>query len=255
MKPLPSFITRLVLASTCMVVVSVNASDKVETAGKSVPEVSPAASQPVSPAGGTATPVTRRRQAAVEVFVKSDCRQCESATAFVERLAKQRDDLVVTISNVEDDPDALRRLYALCKEQKITKVGLPGIFASDRMLIGFRDDETTGRQVEELVGLEVFSQDGCPHCVAAKRFLDDLVAKTPGLKITYRNISREPGQHQRMQALAQKNNIAAPSVPFISAFGRVQVGFERPETTGRQLKDLVDKYYPLEPTEATVGAN
>jgi hypothetical protein len=50
-----------------------------------------------------------------------------------------------------------------------------------------------------------------------------------------------------MREIARRNNVANPNVPLVSLFGKIQVGFDRPETTGRQLQDLVEKYYPLEP--------
>jgi glutaredoxin len=189
----------------------------------------------------------RSRRFSLEVFTKADCQQCAAALKFVEQLQIRRRDLQVTITPVDTDQEQLRRYYALCKQQKVAKPGLPGIAVGEQLLVGYRDDATTGRQIEDLLTIEVFTQDGCPHCAAAKRFLDGWKARNPTLPLVYRNIAREPGQLDRMREIARRHNVASPNVPLVSLFGKIQVGFDRPETTGRQLQELVEKYYPLEP--------
>ena len=218
-----------------------------------VPAPAPAAPPATVPATGSATgPALREvpgrsRRLALEIFTKADCQQCATALKFVEQLQTRRRDLQVTIIPVDSDQDQLKRYYALCKQQKVAKPGLPGIALCDQLLVGYRDDATTGRQIEDLLTIEVFTQDGCPHCAAAKRFLDGWKARHPTLPLVYRNIAREPGQLERMREIARRHNVANPNVPLVSLFGKIQVGFDRPETTGRQLQDLVEKHYPLEP--------
>ncbi|MFN6105598.1 MAG: glutaredoxin domain-containing protein [Planctomycetaceae bacterium] len=206
----------------------------------------------VPAAGSSAGPALREvtgrsRRFSLEVFTKADCQQCAAALKFVEQLQTRRRDLQVTITPVDTDQEQLRRYYALCKQQKVAKPGLPGIAVGEELLVGYRDDATTGRQIEDLLTIEVFTQDGCPHCAAAKRFLDGWKARNPTLPLVYRNIAREPGQLDRMREIARRHNVASPNVPLVSLFGTIQVGFDRPETTGRQLQELVEKYYPLEP--------
>jgi len=189
----------------------------------------------------------RSRRFRIEVFTKADCQQCASALKFLEQLQTRRKDLLVTVTPVDTDNEQLKRYYALCKQHKVAKPGLPGVLLCDQLLVGYRDDQTTGRQLEDLLTIEVFSQDGCPHCASARRFLDGWQARPPGLPIVYRNLSREVGQLERMREIARRHNVANPNVPFFSLFGKIQVGFDRPETTGRHLQELVEKYYPLEP--------
>jgi glutaredoxin len=221
-----------------------------------IPAPAPAA-VPVtgSPAGPALREVAgRSRRFALEIFTKADCQQCAAALKFVEQLQTRRRDLQVTITPVDADQDQLKRYYALCKQQKVAKPGLPGISLCDQLLVGYRDDATTGRQIEDLLTIEVFTQDGCPHCAAAKRCLDGWKARNPALPLVYRNIAREPGQLDRMREIARRHNVSNPNVPFVSLFGKIQVGFDRPETTGRQLQDLVEKYYPLEPDASAPAA-
>lgn len=213
--------------------------------------------QNAAPVGPTRQPAAEsssselRRRVLVEVFSKSDCRQCDSLLTFLEQLKKRRSDIAVKVYDVAQDQEALRRLHALCKQHKVAKPGLPGVLVCDQMFVGYRDDQTTGSQIEETLGIEVFTREGCPHCLAARRFLDELSSRTPGLKIVYRDVQKEPGQLKRMQTLAQRHRVQVANVPFFSLYGRVLVGFGSPESTGKQLTELIDTYCPLrsEPAE------
>jgi len=185
------------------------------------------------------------RQVLVEVFVKNDCSQCEAFDKFLaERL--KRGDVRVKTYNVESDPAALRRLHALCRREGVAP-GVPAIYSCGRLQTGFRDAATSGPQFDELVGFEVFVQDGCPHCLSAKQYLETLQARTPGLKITFHNLTREAGQLQRMQAIARQRKVGNPQVPFFSLYGQALMGFDRSGATGRQLNELVDRHFAPEP--------
>ncbi|MFM8286265.1 MAG: hypothetical protein ACKOGA_06010 [Planctomycetaceae bacterium] len=201
-----------------------------------------------APAGG-ARPANvvsgKPRQVLVEVFVKNECAQCTALDSFLAERQK-RGDLRIKNYNVEQDPAALRRLHALCRRDGVPP-GVPAVYSCGRLQTGFRDAQTSGPQFDQLVGFEVFVQDGCPHCLSAKRYLETLQARTPGLQITFRNLSREAGQLQRMQAIARQRGVGNPQVPFFSLYGQTLMGFDPTGATGRQLNDLVDQHFAPEP--------
>ena len=185
------------------------------------------------------------RQVLVEVFVKNECTQCTALGTFLAERQK-RGDLRIKTYNVEQDPAALRRLHALCRRDGVPP-GVPAVYSCGRLQTGFRDAQTSGPQFDQLVGFEVFVQDGCPHCLSAKRYLETLQARTPGLQITFHNLSREAGQLQRMQAIARQRGVGNPQVPFFSLYGQTLMGFDPTGATGRQLGDLVDQHFAPEP--------
>lgn len=207
------------------------------------PALAPAPVGTPRPAG---VAINNPRQVLVEVFVKNDCSQCEAFDTFLAERAK-RGDVRVKTYNVESDPAALRRLHALCRREGVAP-GVPAIYSCGRLQTGFRDAATSGPQFDELVGFEVFVQDGCPHCLSAKQYLETLQARTPGLRITFHNLTREAGQLQRMQAIARQRKVGNPQVPFFSLYGQALMGFDRSGATGRQLNELVDRHFAPEPS-------
>jgi glutaredoxin len=90
------------------------------------------------------------------------------------------------------------------------------------------------------VDIEVFARQGCAHCEAAKRFLDDLARERPGLRIVIHDVMAEPGARQQLQDLSTALKAGAPGVPAFHLRGALIIGFEGPETTGARIRALLD---------------
>jgi hypothetical protein len=86
--------------------------------------------------------------------------------------------------------------------------------------------------------LEVFVQEGCPHCERAEEFLEELAPGRPGLRIEIRDVGADPDALARLRALADWAGVR-PAVPAFHASGRLLVGFRSPETTGREIEALL----------------
>ncbi|WP_084609703.1 glutaredoxin family protein [Archangium violaceum] len=100
------------------------------------------------------------------------------------------------------------------------------------------------------VEMEVFVREGCPRCEEAKRFLTQLQAQRPALQVYYRDVGREPEALARLQELAGRRTAGALGVPAFHVAGRLLVGFNGPETTGRQLVALLEGQAPGAPDAA-----
>jgi len=87
----------------------------------------------------------------LEVFSRPGCPHCAAAAPFVEALQRERPELRVRISNVEDDPAALARLKDLAARHNIQAPGVPAFAIGGALLIGYRDEATTGRQIKALL--------------------------------------------------------------------------------------------------------
>jgi len=101
--------------------------------------------------------------------------------------------------------------------------------------------------------IEVFVREGCPHCAAAKRFLDELQQERPGLRVSIRDIARDPEALVRLQILAAHRGVRTLGVPAFFLQGELLVGFASPETTGARLKELLDR--PARDTLAAAPAD
>ena len=88
----------------------------------------------------------------LEVFVRQGCPHCEKAKAYLTRLRQRYPQLTVTVRDIGEDPQALLRLKTLAAKFGITQLGVPAFYGRGELLIGFESEETTGRQLEELLG-------------------------------------------------------------------------------------------------------
>ncbi|HKY72029.1 MAG TPA: glutaredoxin family protein [Nitrospira sp.] len=84
--------------------------------------------------------------------------------------------------------------------------------------------------------VEVFVRSGCPHCEAAKDFLDQLQREHPSLHIVVHDLAQDPAARQRLRALADARGIVTMGVPTFLIGDKVIVGFLSAETTGADIR-------------------
>jgi hypothetical protein len=88
--------------------------------------------------------------------------------------------------------------------------------------------------------VEMFTREGCSFCAAAHPFLEDLRRERPALRIQVRDVEKDPRALDRLIALARQHGVEHPGVPAFHVRGRLMIGFAGPETTGAELKALLD---------------
>lgn len=91
------------------------------------------------------------------------------------------------------------------------------------------------------VDLEVFSREGCPHCAAAQRFLATLQQERPGLRLVVYDVQHDPVALTRLQDLARQHGVQTLGVPAFYLHGTLLIGYRSADTTGVQLKALLDR--------------
>ena len=89
--------------------------------------------------------------------------------------------------------------------------------------------------------IEVFVRAGCPHCEAAKLFLDDLRRERPSLHIALYDIAVDPAARQQLAALAKDRSITTIGVPTFLIGTEVIVGFQSADTTGAEILARLDR--------------
>lgn len=89
--------------------------------------------------------------------------------------------------------------------------------------------------------LEVFVREGCPHCEAAKRFLDELRRERPSLRIAVYDVAEDAVARQRLGTLATERGITNIGVPTFLIGTELIVGFLSPNTTGTAIRAKLDQ--------------
>lgn len=86
--------------------------------------------------------------------------------------------------------------------------------------------------------IELFAREGCPHCVEAKIFLNQLQQEQPQLQIVIHDIEKEPDSLAQLQTLAKQQNLVA-RVPAFYLHGQLIVGYADAGTTGQWIRNLL----------------
>lgn len=87
----------------------------------------------------------------VEVFTRPGCPHCAKAADWLERARSRHPDLEVLKHDVWADPAAYARLERLSREAGLPSATVPTFLVSGRLVVGFRDDASTGAALEELL--------------------------------------------------------------------------------------------------------
>ena len=177
----------------------------------------------------------------IEVFSRSDSEQSQRAAQFLGQLQASRAGIEVRNYDVNVNREALVRLWQLSKRFGYEKAGVPAIYVADRLLIGFRDAQTTGREIEQYLHVEAFLRPGCRHCRDARRFLDGLRQRWPGLTFYYRDIVNDAEARNEANRLVNNYQVRVVSFPLIHVAGRLMIGYQGDEITGRQVEGFFQK--------------
>ena len=97
---------------------------------------------------------------------------------------------------------------------------------------------------ESTPDIEVFVRAGCPHCEAAKIFLDDLRRERPSLQIVLYDIAENTTARQRLATLAKDRGITTIGVPTFLIGTEVIVGFRSSDTTGVEIRAKLEQNAP-----------
>ncbi len=117
--------------------------------------------------------------------------------------------------------------------------GLKGVLQG--LLVLFLSLTAAGNAVAHALpntDIEVFVQQGCPHCAQAKIFLAQLKAYHPELHIVISDVSQDADAMQRLKQIAQQYG-GAVRVPTFLVRGQVIVGYSTEASTERLILDTL----------------
>jgi glutaredoxin len=93
----------------------------------------------------------------------------------------------------------------------------------------------------EPADIEVFVQEGCPHCADAKEFLQDLKREQPVLSIIIHDVIQEPSALERLQLIAKNQGIRAVKVPAFLVGEELIFGYSEETNTGQLIRNALTK--------------
>lgn len=108
-------------------------------------------------------------------------------------------------------------------------------------LLFFGAKQTNAAEPAPAEQLQVFVRPGCPYCEAAERYLPELQRNRPKLRIQIRDIAEDRQALADLQKLAERFGVHPIGVPAFYLRGKLIIGFDSAETTGRELAALLDQ--------------
>jgi len=102
--------------------------------------------------------------------------------------------------------------------------------------------------------IEVFVRAGCPHCEAAKVFLDELRRERPSLRIAVRDVAEDSAARKRFETLVAERGITRLGVPTFLVGTELIIGFRSADTTGAEIRARLDQQAPGVSSHPTVGS-
>jgi glutaredoxin len=89
--------------------------------------------------------------------------------------------------------------------------------------------------------IEVFVMEGCPHCVRAKTFLEQLKQERPSLQILVHDVGQSAVAAERLNELAAARHVRTLGVPAFLVGGELLIGYDEADTTGSLIRSLLDR--------------
>lgn len=83
--------------------------------------------------------------------MRTGCQNCAKAELYLKKLKERHTEVVVEYLDVENDIDAAIRLNELASTHGYSAWGVPAFYIDGRLIVGFRGEDTTGKEIEELV--------------------------------------------------------------------------------------------------------
>jgi glutaredoxin len=98
---------------------------------------------------GVAAQPTAAEPVRIDLFTREGCPHCDTARRFLAQLADRRPEIEIVEHDVIADSGALQRLKALAAEAQVEQPGVPAMYVSERLFVGFGSADTTGRDIED----------------------------------------------------------------------------------------------------------
>jgi glutaredoxin len=188
----------------------------------------------------------------IQLFYRGDSDQSLKGKEFLEQLRQRRPGIDVKAYDVLEDRAQLKRLWQLSKQFGHESGRAPTFHLCNNLLVGFRGAQTTGAQIEELLNIRAYIRPGCKHCKAGKAFLDEMIVRRPAIKVYYYDVVGDLNARQEVQNLAARYQVQIPSFPCVRVAGRLVVGYQTDETTGKKIEDFfIDRSYSTPVPEKT----
>lgn len=194
---------------------------------------------------------TPHRNVLIEVYVRDGQSESDAARAAAEKIAQARPGLQVVVRDINDNPEAEGKLKKIAEFFHFDAGSTPVIYGCGQVIREGKSAEEFETSIGNMLKLEVFTQDSCPHCDTAHTYLDEFSKQYPALQVVYRSISSDLSARNDLNKLITDLRTAAPYTPVFHVCNQLLAGFEHPQTSLDSLRQILKKWTVEENPAAT----
>ena len=182
-----------------------------------------------------------RRTVIVELYHDGQDDRTQRADAVLSKLASTRCGLLLIRRDLNEPKNQLRHA-AIAKHYRLPAHDLPVVYGCNRAVTLDKNIKAFAAECEQMLKMTVYVRRGCTRCARAKEFLTTYVERYPAIQLVYRDLVTDRTAVAEINRLVQKHRKHAVSVPTFYLCDQLLVGFDRSETTGRRLDELLERW-------------
>lgn len=179
-----------------------------------------------------------QRCTVIELYVRAERPAEQQVVADLEAFARERGGLVLLTHDVSGSDNARQRFEQIRAAYRRDDWQTPLTYACGRAAAAGTAAELQ-TALEDCLQVELFTRKGCSRCARAKRWLPGVLAHYPGWRLVQRELTESAAARERLDTLVTAHRTAAASVPVFHVCGRLVIGFDAAETTGRVIEEML----------------
>ncbi|WP_197532121.1 glutaredoxin family protein [Symmachiella macrocystis] len=176
----------------------------------------------------------------LDFFYDSGVDEAAELRAALEEFAAKRMGLRIYFRDLHENEKTQEKAAKIAKYFGVAEMKLPAIYGLNNLLAELSSKEQQQNRLERVLTLTAYVRSGCPHCMAAKEFLGKYGSRYPALKIVYREVVSDQTARDEMDSVIRRYKQQAASLPVVHYCNKLTIGFDRDETTGRQILKTLD---------------
>ncbi|WP_339911494.1 hypothetical protein [Symmachiella dynata] len=187
-----------------------------------------------------AQPARQLRCFPLDFFYDSGVDEAAELRAALEEFATKRAGLRIYFRDLHENKKTQEKAEKIAKYFGIAEMKLPAIYGLNNLLANLSTKEQQQKRLERVLTLTAYVRSGCPHCGAAKEFLNKSGSRYPALKIVYQDVVADSTARDELDAVIRRYKQQAASLPVLHFCNELTVGFDHDTTTGRQILQKLD---------------
>jgi len=217
-------------------------------------------------------------------FWGQGCPHCADEKPFLESLKIKYPQLRVYDFEVWNNKENRDLLVEIGKKLNIEITGVPLTIIDNQTIVGYYNDQTTGKQIEDLIlkclnaecadwvkeivfsdriattkrqsssttlvnqkeiRAYLFWTEGCPLCSQEKVFLNKIKSQYSNFKITYLNVSQDKNA-EILKQVVEELNIESPALPMLVIGEKTIIGWRNEKISGKAIEEAINCYLEQE---------